>query len=95
MSTTLDENLDALALDATRAGLRTADPDAGAALLALARSLTTLAGQAREGRMLITTRGAALGPEPMREPQPARLSGATPGLIGDERLFVRERGGRA
>jgi hypothetical protein len=91
-TTTLGEALDDLALDATDAALLTTDPVANTALLSLARSLTTLAGRAREERVLFTPRGLALRPDPMHEPETARLSGATPALTGTERLY--KRGGR-
>jgi hypothetical protein len=85
MTTTLDATLDAMAVALF-------DPDLSEdARYAIAIRLTTLATQAREGRLLITPHGTVIGVEPMREAPPARISGATPGRTGTERLF-RERG---
>jgi hypothetical protein len=86
MTAPLGDTLDGLALDATRAALCTADAGAQDALLGLARQLTALAALAREGRALLTTRGPTIGPDPMSEPPPARISGATPALAGAARL---------
>lgn len=91
---TISDTLRALARDASDSALSTDDLTAASALLTLARALSALADQADAGRMLITTRGATLGPDPLHEPPPPRLSGATPALRGDERLWARERGGR-
>jgi hypothetical protein len=91
-TTTLDEALDDLALDATDAALLTPDAGAKTALLDLARSLTRMARRAREERVLFTPRGLTFRPDPLHEPETARLSGATPGLVGEERLY--KRGGR-
>lgn len=91
---TIDATLYDLARDATVAGLRTSDPHAAEALNALARALSALAEQARAGRLLITARGPTIAADPMHEGSPARVSGATPAIVGDERLYARERGAR-